>query len=826
MKKDIPFLNKFLYVVALSIFLISVSSCGLDVMSGSNEQNDYLHQLSDKVSPSELVDANFSVLIPSPLGNGEVLCLDVLDEITGINENFTRHFLKSDDNKYYSVTIPVILNSEIKYRYVKVGDTDTHEITAFNSPVRYRMAHISENIIFKDTVAAWSDQTYIEPYGKLSGMVVDAKSGSGVPDILVSVAGYQTFTDMSGNFLIDGIHPGIHNLVAYAIDGSYETFQQGTNILSGLSTHAEIKLNPLPEVTVSFIVNPPNDAIGAPIRFAGNFYQLGNTFSDLSNGTSTLSSRMPLLIKMEDGRYGISLKLHAGSFLEYKYTLGDGIINAERDISGNYVIRNLIIPKSDVTIEDVIVTWRMNKTEPIPINITVPEDTPSNDSISMQLNNGSWLSPIPMWPMGNNIWFYLLYSPKPSDLGQLTIRFCRNDQCETAHDLDSYLNPFILDVNDNSGLNLELENWINWDQTKTYDIDFQGKIGIRDTNFLTGVELLSTYHPSFQNRYEIVFNDLLNIDSNFVILTPTWIIDINSNSPHFEPISGKSPLAHDLKEVINFAQELGMEVAIFPQLVFESDSAHWWNEDGRDALWWQDWYAEYDRFISNFALLTAKLDVDMLIIGGDFVSNTLPGALPKTDDSEGTPSNASYLWRKIIKSIDSMINGQIIWALPFSDEFASPPDFVSDVDGIYVLFDKNISSDSGFDNTSTLKINSEIIVDSNLYPLFLEFQKPIYIGISNPSADGSATACVLDLSNECNNSLLISPFDEQISSQTNLQEQADIYNALISIFSDRDWISGIVSRGFFLPVRLKDQSSSVYGKPAMEVIEYWYSNLK
>ncbi len=73
-------------------------------------------------------------------------------------------------------------------------------------------------------------------------------------------------------------------------------------------------------------------------RIAGNLYQLGNVYSSLRSGESTLAARMPLLTRMDDGRYTISIKLHAGNDLVYKYTLGDSLVNAERDEEQNLVL--------------------------------------------------------------------------------------------------------------------------------------------------------------------------------------------------------------------------------------------------------------------------------------------------------------------------------------------------------------------------------------------------------------------------------------------------------------------------------------------------------
>jgi hypothetical protein len=41
----------------------------------------------------------------------------------------------------------------------------------------------------------------------------------------------------------------------------------------------------------------------------------------------------------------------------------------------------------------------------------------------------------------------------------------------------------------------------------------------------------------------------------------------------------------------------------------------------------------------------------------------------------------------------------------------------------------------------------------------------------------------------------------------------------------RDWVSGIISTGYYPPAALTDKSASVHGKPAEEVLAYWFPRL-
>jgi hypothetical protein len=56
----------------------------------------------------------------------------------------------------------------------------------------------------------------------------------------------------------------------------------------------------------------------------------------------------------------------------------------------------------------------------------------------------------------------------------------------------------------------------------------------------------------------------------------------------------------------------------------------------------------------------------------------------------------------------------------------------------------------------------------------------------------------------------------------NLQAQADVYQAMMLAVNERAWLGGFVSRGYYTPVALQDGSASVHGKPAEDVLWYWF----
>jgi hypothetical protein len=167
---------------------------------------------------------------------------------------------------------------------------------------------------------------------------------------MVTAGGVQTQTDSAGRFQLLGLRGGMHTFVAYSLDGAYQTFQQGATVAENQSTPVNVGLKPAQLVNVIFTVSvPAGTQPGVPLRITGSLLQLGNTFSDLRGGLSTIADRMPVLTPQADGQYSVSLFLPAGADIQYKYTLGDGFWNAEFTSTGQYATRDLIVPAQHKT---------------------------------------------------------------------------------------------------------------------------------------------------------------------------------------------------------------------------------------------------------------------------------------------------------------------------------------------------------------------------------------------------------------------------------------------------------------------------------------------
>jgi hypothetical protein len=190
------------------------------------------------------------------------------------------------------------------------------------------------------------------------------------------------------------------------------------------------------------------------------------------------------------------------------------------------------------------------------------------------------------------------------------------------------------------------------------------------------------------------------------------------------------------------------------------------------------------------------------------------------------PSDAETRWRSIITELRSHFRGTILWALDYDQEYVDTPlGFLNDIDGIYLLWSLKLS-DSSNPNKTDLTNEAGRLMDTNISPLASLVGKPIIIAVAYPSVDGAANGCLADGKGGCLHWTQLSPPNQDITStKVNLQLQADMYEAMLTAVNARQWVGGIVSRGYYPPTILQDKSASIHGKPAGDVIWYWYPRL-
>ena len=775
--------------------------------------------------PSLLVELEFETTLPEPLPAGQVFALEILDEVTGLALNPQHYTMTAINPTTYGLKLSVPSGSVIKYRYVQEGTQTAIEYNSIGKQVRYRLYNAINPAKIQDTVLAWNSLPYQGNFGRIQGRVVNAITGAPIPASMVAVGGQDTLTASDGSFLVDRMPPGTHILVVYSLDGSHKVFQQQAEVAVDSATPADIKVDPSELVKVIFIVEPPEgNPPGIPIRLIGNIAPLGNSFSDLRGGISGIASRAPLLKYTDSGKYTLELDLPAGLDLRYKYTLGDGFWNAERSSKQEFSLRQLIIPSQSVTIEDKIETWKTAGKEPITFKVTVPANTPPGDTISIQFNPYGWTEPIPMWPLGENRWLYVLYNPLDL-IDQASFRYCRNEQCNIADDIktkgpdatgklfapEDY--PQVLD---------ETVNEWNWSLPALDPITVpSGNIQAKPQEFITGIELAADYHPSWQPYFNQAFESISNLKSDSVILSPTWHYT-SVNPPVINIVPGVDASWYDMSQTISAARARNLRLALHPTTSYYQPPATWWIEAARDRNWWQSWFDRYETFILHHADMATQAGVEVLILGDENILPALPNGTI-LGNSSGVPEYAESRWREIIDKVRARFTGKLGWYLVYPDGYANIPPFLDSVDQLYFVLAGKLT-DSESPSSAELSAAATQIIEGDLRSLRDRFDRPALLGIAFPSAKGAASGCIIS-SDACLPPIVFTQGGLDIPSvEIDVRGQAEIYNAILQAVSTNDWLTGVFSVGFYPPVKIADQSLSVYGKPAADVTWFWFSN--
>ena len=786
-------------------------------------------------TPQPVAQTTFIVTLPEPLQPNETLAIAVMDEVTGLSLNALQYPMSARDSLTYTAVLPVPYNSVVKYRYVRRGDSQVIEDTSLGTVIRYRLHFATAPAEVQDIIADWGDKSYARPTGTILGQVFNSDTGSSLPNLLVSAGGVHYLTDSLGRFELSGLPVGTQQLIAYSLDGMYQPFQQGANVADGRTTIVDLRVKPAQLVNVTFMVTIPESTVpGVPVRIAGNILQLGNTFADLPGGVSTNTDRMPVMNLQPDGRYEITMGLPAGAHIQYKYTLGDGFWNAEHKADGQWNLREFIVPAQEMTLEDTVTAWSAGDSAPILFELTVPSVTPPGDIIYIQFNIFGWMEPIPMWPLGNQRWAYKLYGPL-NVLGSFSYRYCRNGQCGSADDaqtigsapsgrqaLTSILGQDILD-------NVSTWKWYENPEPTTL---VGANITPRANSFVTGVEYQSTYRPNWSYYAPQAFANTQALGANLAVLTPSWTYT-NISPLRFTTVPGQDPLWIDSAIMISQARSLGLNVALFPTPNFPASadastslSTNFWLAAPRDAEWWQTWFTRYRAFAVNYADLATQTGSQILILGGDWVTPALPdGTLPDGNPSN-TPADVETQWKAIIADVRSHFKGQVFWAMPYTpSSIKTPLNLLQDVDGIYLLWSAPLSTSQ---SATKLDFANEAgrLLDNEVAPLASLLNKPLILAIAYPSASGAASGCITNGTGSCFDLSVLSRPNADISSVSlDLQSQADVYEAMLTALNVRSWISGFISRGYYIPAALQDKSTSIHSKPTADILWYWYPRL-
>jgi len=817
-------------VIIISCYLTSCDAISLEGI---------MPEFGNSQPAPELVEINFYVQLPLNTPEGEIIYISTLDEVTGLGVNAQAHPLEPalgednlDQGPVYKTSLTVPQHSIIKYRYTRQNQYAVIEHTQADEQVRYRIVRAENPLEVRDVVSKWSDTEYYWPEpGRISGVISDEATGKPVPGMLVIAGGVQAFTTASGSYMLPGLPPGIHNLVVYAPDGSYQEIQQGAEVASQANTEANLVVKPREFVDVTFLVSVPIGTPEGSVRIVGNLYQLGNTFANLPGGMNTIPSRMPKLTYAGDNIYGIILSLPVGTEIRYKYSLGDGFWNAEHEEDGSFRIRRFLVPNHPIQIDEQVLTWKSGTKDSITFDLWTPDDTPPGEQIYIQFNPYGWTTPLPMTELGPNHWVFILFSPFDI-LSDMTYRYCREGDCGTTDDSATQgKSPNGREVSPSSEPQYIADNIESWSWLET-DLQFESiplpTITSRGENFFSAIEIIPGNKAADSVQITEAIPEIKQINPRWVILTPTWSFT-HQSPPVIEPDPNQDPLWFDLSEMNTAAINSGLKTAIHPQPHFKSTPEEFWSSAPRDFSWWNSWFDQYHGFALHFAEAAEQHGAEVLILGGDWLIPALPGGKLTNGEPSGVPADSEIRWMEILEDVKSHFSGTVAWTMSLPDK-DNIPGYINQIDQVHLNW--TLDFQSGDSSSLEDLINqAQTSLDGEVNQFWSDWlreqDKKLILRLYYPSAASWSSNCSDEEDQVCYQlSDFIQPAPDLPGVEVDFTLQARVYTSLISTAANRSWISGIIARGYYAPAILHDKSISIHGKPAEMILSQWFARLK
>ena len=388
-------------------------------------------------------------------------------------------------------------------------------------------------------------------------------------------------------------------------------------------------------------------------------------------------------------------------------------------------------------------------------------------------------------------------------------------------DAESVVNPRVIQPAETAqSVQLSISDWQNWHRISEPTSVVAANIPQKADSFQTWIELTPEMTPAWRMYAPIGLSSLPEMGVGTVLLSPQWFISSEDSLLH--STIGATPFKTDLVFIIDGVNALGMDSGLFPRLGPADKIQTLWTSQVHSETWWQDWFTSYRFFILNYAQIAAETQAEWFVIGGKDVMPAFPGGVYADSSASDVPESFGDQWLQLISEIRSFYTGKLVWATNAQVSMDPLPHFVNMFDGLYITVDSPLATtvDPSLDE---LSFNFEAVINSQVYEVFQSTQKPIIIGLAYPSVESSYSGCTLIDQNCSNDGIFI--FDEIADRAINLDEQVAIYNATLPVLAAQDWIDGIAIRGYD-PILVKlDGSSSIAGKPAMDVIWYWFSGL-
>jgi hypothetical protein len=311
-----------------------------------------------------------------------------------------------------------------------------------------------------------------------------------------------------------------------------------------------------------------------------------------------------------------------------------------------------------------------------------------------------------------------------------------------------------------------------------------------------------------------------------VIFTPVWMLRQNAPLPQLVFDTQHAPLGDELAREIEQAVSFGLRVGLHPTLVPHDGSIEdWWSAAPRDGAWWTTWFDRYRSFVLTYAALAERAGAAKLVLGGPEIEPSLPNGVLADGSSSGAPVDAETRWRSLIEEVRGRFHGKLAFEIDFGKTLQPLPPFLDAVDEVHVYWHVPLGEGRHLSPTD-MQAAAFAALDGSLLAEPALKGKPLVLSVEYLSLDGGATGCAAMADGSCRPPQAFGAgADPEPDLSVDLAEQSDALNAVILAAYARDQVQGFYGRGYYPPVALLDKSSSVNGKPAGQMLGYWFGKL-
>ena len=446
--------------------------------------------------------------------------------------------------------------------------------------------------------------------------------------------------------------------------------------------------------------------------------------------------------------------------------------------------------------------------------VDVPSITPSDEFVCIKFYNGS--DPVKMDSLGINSWEASI----PLD-DTTKYKYCRNCDCDSADEYFDATEKGWRDFN-NSDMQMREDNVTKWRwwtpelialDINTTDYNDTKPANLPRAGFMKGVMLNDYWNQPWHDALLSTFVHLIK-DTNATWIEYAPVNNVSTFYPHPKiDVNGSNSTSKDeLIYIITKAHENGLKVFINP-IPWGLDSS----PQDHNATWWQEFHDEYKPILQEYANIAQDNGVEMLAFKmWPSIDELNASELSRMDDLADTLLNA----------IATIYDGKIAVQSICYDEDKPDLKVYSNANTDYLMM--NIWSYYPW----ALATNK----DANVSSLRENFEHDL-----NTSSNGS----VEKFANDHNKSIIFSqvsalaydsaivvpaPNDESLSAfnindDTNytmdLQEQADVLEAILSVTSQKEYIKGTFIFTYLYWNSI-DKDINIRGKPAEKIVKKWY----